>query len=126
MGVLQWIVSIGIIDIQPEVISAYSTTPTYHHLNQIGYIFEYLAQTKQATLHVKINSPVTLDQDWAMIFGELDEELPADVPGSLGEHTEPGDLITSRWGNQKSWSEMKELLFWPDHAVVSQITHLNN
>jgi hypothetical protein len=118
VGVLQWIVELGHVDIDVEVsiMSSHLALPWAGHLKEIYHIFAYL----KAHLNTEIvfnPTPVTPDmtlferQDWSYLpYGceELNEELPSNMPKSLGpsmtmrvfmDADYAGDLIT-----QCSWT----------------------
>jgi hypothetical protein len=93
VGVLQWIVELGHVDIDVKVsiMSSHLALPQTGHLKEIYHIFAYLKEhlnTEMVFKLVSVTPDMTLfeQQDWSYSpYGceGLNEELPSNMPKSL-------------------------------------------
>jgi hypothetical protein len=115
IGVLQWIVELGRIDIDCEVsmMSSHMALPREEHLKELYHIFAYLKAHANAEM-VFDPTPIISDkslferEDWSYSpydYESLKEELPSDMPESHGQSMimhvfvdadHAGDLVTQR------------------------------
>lgn len=113
IGVLRWIVELGRVDITCEVsmMSSHLAMPREGHMEEVLRIFAYLKKNHNAEMVFDPSDPLveTSDfprRDWeATEFGELEEELPANMPEARGlgmvmrayvDADHAGDSITRR------------------------------
>jgi hypothetical protein len=91
IGILQWTVELGRIDIMVEIskLSSFLMAPREGHLEAALSVFAYLCKHKD---HVMIFNPARMDvqesdfinSQWTDVYGELKEEIPMDFPVPLG------------------------------------------
>jgi hypothetical protein len=95
IGVLQWIVELGRVDIDVKVsmISSHLALPREGHLKEVYHIFAYLKAPSNAEMVID-PSPVAVDmgqfecQDWlysAYGYESLKDELPPNMPVPHGQ-----------------------------------------
>ena len=93
IGILRWMVEIGRADICLEVsmMSSHLALPRKGHLEEVYHIFGYLKKHHNAEMPFDPTEP-EIDmsqferQDWSMsIYGDVDEELPPNMPKPLGK-----------------------------------------
>jgi hypothetical protein len=91
IGILRWIVELGRIDICCEVsmLSSHLALPREGHLQQVYHIFAYLKQKHNARLVFDATYPIVDSsdfpkQDWSSFYGDVQEEVPNNVPEPLG------------------------------------------
>jgi hypothetical protein len=93
MWSLQWAVSLGRFDITTAVMtmSGFRAIPRKGHLDRAKRIVCYLYRFKSARIRFCTHEPdlsdvVQLSHDWTeTIYGNLKEEIPRDIPKSLGK-----------------------------------------
>jgi hypothetical protein len=85
IGVLQWAVELGRLDITGEVsmLAAYTAEPRIAHLKAALHIFAYLSQHDRSKLvlddsYVKIDDK--LEVDWSEFYLNAREDIPMNVP----------------------------------------------
>jgi len=91
IGVLRWINEIGRIDITCEIsmMSSMVACPREGHLAQLYHMFSYFKKHHNARIVMDPTYP-SIDendfelQDWVSFYGSLTEELPKNMPESLG------------------------------------------
>ena len=92
IGVLRWMVELGRVDICVEVsmMSSHLALPRRGHLKELFHLFGYLKKHHNAEMPFD-PTPPNIDmqkfqpQDWSKsIYGELEEELPPNMPKPLG------------------------------------------
>jgi hypothetical protein len=113
IGVLQWIVELGCVDIDVEVsmMSSHLALPWERHLQELYHIFAYLKANLNAEMVFDLK-PILPDktlferQDWSYLeygYESLKEELPSNMPVRHGQlmtmrvfvdADHAGDLIT--------------------------------
>jgi hypothetical protein len=91
IGVLQWIVELGRIDIIVPIslLSRYMVSPREGHLQQIYHIFAYLKQFNRSKLIFDDAETTFTDSyfhvcDWAEYYPGAAEPIPPNVPEPLG------------------------------------------
>ena len=91
IGSLQWAISLGRFDIATAVMtmSSFRAAPRQGHLLRLRRIYGYLARMKHAAIRFRTHQPDYSDLpskvfDWASIYGDVQELLPADAPAPLG------------------------------------------
>jgi len=93
VGALQWIVSIGRLDIVTAVMtmSGFRVAPRKGHLERLKRIYGYLSKMRHASLRIRTGEPdysdvVDPEYDWSKsVYGEVKELLPNDAPTPLGK-----------------------------------------
>jgi len=93
IGILQWAVEIGRIDIYLEtsLLSQYQANPRFGHLEAAYHIFAYLKKHQDmGRLAFDLNPP-NIDEsffyanaDWKDFYGDVTEELPPNMPEPRG------------------------------------------
>jgi len=113
IGILRWMVELGRIDITCEVsmMSSHMAMPRKGHLDQLFHMFAYLKKCHNSELVFDPSEPpIEMNsfqhQDWtASEYGELQEQLPTNMPESRGigftmsayvDSDHAGDVITRR------------------------------
>jgi hypothetical protein len=94
IGALQWIVTIGRIDINTAVMtmSGFCMAPRVGHLNRLKRIYGYLLMMKHASIRVRTEEPDYSGlpdnvPDWTYsVYGKVEELLPVDAPEPFGNH----------------------------------------
>ena len=103
IGVLQWIVELGQVDIDVEVsmMSSHLALPREGHLKELYHIFAYLKARPNAEMVFDL-TPVGPDmslfpkEDWsysAYGYESLEEELPSDMPVPHGQSMTMRELV---------------------------------
>ena len=93
LGALQWIVSIGRLDIATAVMSmgSFRVAPREGHLRRLQRIYGYLARMKHATIRYRTGIPdysqiefQTFDWERS-VYGGVKEQCPNDAPRPMGK-----------------------------------------
>ena len=86
MGMLQWAVTIGRMDIHVAVMTMgrFRMEPRQGHLERVARIFGFLRYYKSSSIKFCIDKPdysiyKPLKSDWKYVYGELKEELPKNM-----------------------------------------------
>ena len=106
IGALQWIITIGRIDVMSAVVtmSAFRAIPRQGHLERVKRIYGYLHRMDQAKIRVRTDEPdysglPNYEYDWSRtVYGDIEEALQSDaldVSGvrkgtKLGQPCRPG------------------------------------
>ncbi len=92
IGMLQWAVTIGRIDIHCAVMtmSRFRAIPQIGHLQHVKRIFCYLKNFKDASItfdtEVPEHADFTIEQpEWKYIYGECEEQIPDNMPEPKGK-----------------------------------------
>jgi hypothetical protein len=113
IGALQWIITIGRIDVMSAVVtmSAFRAIPRQGHLERVKRIYGYLHRMDQAKIRVRTDEPdysglPNYEYDWSRtVYGDIEEALQSDAPRPLGKYVTLShfvdanlmhDLITGR------------------------------
>ena len=112
MGVLRWSIELGRLDFYLEVslLSQHLALPRAGHLEAVYHIFGYIAQQERSRLVFDpstpdINYAAFSDVDWTDLYGDVQEEVPPDMPEPLGtpvtiycfvDANHAGNLVTRR------------------------------
>ena len=112
MGILRWAVELGRVDIITEVsiLSAHNCAPRKGHLEAAYQMFEFLSDHGNSRVvfdssYVEIDETVFTPVNWEKIYGDIDEEIPINLPKARGNPVQvsmfvdaahAGDLITRR------------------------------
>jgi Reverse transcriptase (RNA-dependent DNA polymerase) len=92
IGSLQWIISIGRLDVQTAVmtLSGFRVAPKVGHLDRAKRIYGYLSNMRHGKLRIRTEEPdysdiPDLEHDWAKtVYGDATEVKPHDAPEPLG------------------------------------------
>jgi len=100
IGILQWIVELGQIDIMVDVsmLSSYTMQPRIGHLDQVFHIFGYLKRNKRATLifdksRVDWNESTFKNHDWTDFYRDAKELLPLNAPAPRGNAVQINSFV---------------------------------
>ena len=93
LGALQWIVSIGRLDVATAVMTmgSYRVAPREGHLRRLRRIYGYLARMKHGTIRYRTGMPdysqlQIPEYEWERsVYGKVTELVPKDVPPPLGK-----------------------------------------
>ena len=93
LGALQWVVSIGRMDVATAVMSmgSFRVAPREGHLQRLRRIYGYLARMKHGTIRYRTDQPdysqiEVQDFDWKQsVYGNVREMIPKDAPRALGK-----------------------------------------
>jgi hypothetical protein len=93
IGALQWMVTIGRLDITTAVMtmSGFRIAPRVGHLERLKRIYGYLSKMRHAAIRVRTDEPdysdlPDMEHDWKRsVYGEITELLPQDAPKPLGK-----------------------------------------
>jgi hypothetical protein len=90
IGVLQWAIELGCIDITAEVsmLAAFTAAPRHGHLQALFHIFAYLSNHDRYKLvfddgYIKITDEV--EADWTSFYPEAKEHIPTNMPKARGK-----------------------------------------
>jgi len=92
IGGFQWAVSLGRFDLAVSVqtMSSFRAAPRKGHLERAQRMCGYLAKRKSAAIRVRTDKPdysglSVPTFDWERIYGNVEEQLPGDLPEPLGK-----------------------------------------
>jgi hypothetical protein len=93
IGALQWMVTIGRLDITTAVMtmSGFRVAPRIGHLERLKRIYGYLSKMRHSAIRVRTEEPdysdlPDMEHDWARsVYGEISELVPQDAPEPLGK-----------------------------------------
>ncbi len=93
IGQLQWLVTLGRFDILAHVMSMsrFRLAPRIGHIERLKRIYGYLSKTKHYAIRYRTYPPdysqlPVQEYDWSRnVYGQVQEEIPSDVPTPLGE-----------------------------------------
>ena len=93
LGALQWIVSLGRLDVATAVMTmgSFRVAPREGHLRRLRRIYGYLARMKHGTIRYRTGIPdysqlQAEEFDWKKsIYGNVTEMLPTDAPPPMGK-----------------------------------------
>mmetsp|Transcript_5914 Transcript_5914/g.9070 ORF Transcript_5914/g.9070 Transcript_5914/m.9070 type:complete len:287 (-) Transcript_5914:332-1192(-) len=95
IGVLQWVIELGRVDILLEVslLSSHLALPCTGHLQQVYHIFGYLKASPRRRLYFDPDYPaVSQDRfesfDWYDFYKDAAEDVPTNMPEPLGKEVE--------------------------------------
>ena len=91
LGMLQWAVTIGRIDIMCAVMTmgGFRCQPRIGHLNRLKRIFGFLKNYKGCSIKFRTDMPdysMYPDEkfDWTYVYGKVEEEIPTNMPKAKG------------------------------------------
>ncbi len=92
IGILQWLVELGRIDITCEVsmMSSYNIMPREGHLDHVIYMFSYLKAHHNSRLVLDPTYPdIDMEKferkNWKQFYGDIKEWIPSYVPRGIGK-----------------------------------------
>ena len=93
IGALQWMVTIGRLDITTAVMtmSGFRAAPRIGHLERVKRIYGYLSKMRRSAIRVRTDEPdysdlPEMEHDWSRsVYGEISELVPKDAPDPLGK-----------------------------------------
>ena len=93
IGVLHWIIELGQADIQTEVSMSQMALPCDGHLDAIFTVFGYLKNKHNLQFvldpsYPEINHSDFPDNDWTLMYGNVMETIPPDVPTLHGKEVD--------------------------------------
>jgi hypothetical protein len=122
IGQCQWLVSLGRFDIACAVMtmSRFRAAPRAGHLKRMKRIFGYLRQYPNGSIRIRTQVPdystVNIPEyDWEIVYGNIKEELPPDMPEPLGQ-----PVITTTYEDANLYHD------YLDGRSVTGIIHLVN
>ena len=108
VGVLHWIVELGRVDIITEVatLASHMALPRQGHLDAVYHVYAYLKKRHNSRL---VFDPTYPDiqrkdfprQDWQGFYGNIEEQLPPDMPKPLGKDVDIRLYVDSDHANDK-------------------------
>ena len=111
IGMLQWAVTIGRIDIHHAVMymSRFRAEPRKGHLQAVCQIFGYLNNYKTASIKFRTEIPdyskfiqeQQTDFDWSYIYGKVKEMVPENLPTAKGKSVRTTHFIDANLGHDK-------------------------
>ena len=91
LGMLQWAVTLGRIDIMCAVMTmgGYRCQPRIGHMNRLKRIFGFLKQYKSCSIKFRTEEPdyskyKSKDMNWKYVYGDVEEEIPTNMPKAKG------------------------------------------
>ena len=101
IGSLQWVIQIGRFDVATAVmtLSRFRAAPRQGHLERAKRIFGYLHKMKHAIIRIRTDEPDFSDipvplQSWEYtVYAGAKEEIPKDVPRSLGKRVKHSTFV---------------------------------
>ena len=108
IGVLQWIVELGRVDIITEVsmLASYLASPRDGHMDAVIHLYSWLRDHHNGRLVLDPSYP-DIDQknfvrrDWEHFYGDVSEPLPPDMPKPLGKDVDLRLYVDSSHANDK-------------------------
>ena len=96
IGILRWGVELGRMDVITEVsmLSSYNCSPRAGHLEAVYQVFEYIDSHLRSRAAFDSSRPTFIGSkfskitDWTQIYGDVTEELPAEMPEARGNPVE--------------------------------------
>jgi hypothetical protein len=93
VGILQWTISLGRLDIATAVMtmSSFRVAPRIGHLERLQRICGYLSKMKHGYLRIRTDEPdysdmPPMEYDWARsVYGQVEEVIPKDIPTPRGK-----------------------------------------
>ena len=93
VGQLQWLITLGIVDIQAQVISMsrFRTVPRYGHLERLKRIYAYVIRTNDYAIRFRVMEPdysylPEQNFDWThTVYGDDQEIITQNIPDPLGK-----------------------------------------
>ena len=92
IGIIRWMVDIGIINITTEVslLSSHNSYPQEKHFEKVLHVMGYLKLKHNYRLAIYPNyPPINNDnyesQDWTAFYGDVQEAIPINVPAPRGK-----------------------------------------
>ena len=111
IGMLQWAVTIGRIDIHHAVMcmSRFRAEPRKGHLQAVSRIFGYLSNYKTASIKFRTGIPdyskfvqeQQTDFDWSYIYGKVKELVPEGLPAPKGKKVKTSHFVDANLGHDK-------------------------
>ena len=135
MGMLRWLIELGRTDIEIEVslMSQYQASPREGHLEALYSIIRYLGKHPTKRLVLDPTTP-RLDEsvfqteaNWKEIYGDLEEELPHDMPEPLGKPVTITFFVDSdHASNRVTRRSHTGILMFIQNALVGSICKRQN
>jgi len=93
IGSLQWVVSIGRLDIATAVmtLSKFRSAPRIGHLERAKRIFSYISKMRHAVIRYRVEKPdysnlPETEYEWEKsVYGNVHEDIPDNIPKPLGK-----------------------------------------
>ena len=111
IGMLQWAVTIGRIDIHHAVMcmSRFRAEPKKGHLAAVAKIFGYLSNYKTASVKFRTEIPdyskfiqeQQVDYDWTYVYGKVTELVPDGMPSPKGKPVLASYFVDANLGHDK-------------------------
>ena len=111
IGMLQWAVTIGRIDIHHAVMcmSRFRALPRKGHMQAVCKIFGYLSNYKTASIKFRTGIPdysnfiqqQQTDFDWSYIYGKVKESVPSGLPAPKGKCVRTTHFVDANLGHDK-------------------------
>ena len=111
IGMLQWAVTIGRIDIHHAVMcmSRFRAQPRKGHLQAVTKIFGYLSNYRSASIKFRTDIPdysqfeieQQTDFDWSYIYGKVKELIPEGLPPPKGKPVRISLFVDANLGHDK-------------------------
>ena len=111
IGMLQWAVTIGRMDIHHAVMcmSRHRVEPTRGHLNAVANIFGYLSNFPTASIKFRTDIPdyskflndQQSEHDWTYVYGKVTELIPDGLPTPKGKPLRATYFVDANLGHDK-------------------------
>ena len=108
IGILQWMVELGQVDIATEVslLSSYVALPREGHLETIFHFYAYLKQKHNSQLaldptYPQVDMKSFHKADWTDFYGDVSEAIPNNAPEPRGKEIELHMVVDSDHANNK-------------------------
>jgi hypothetical protein len=109
IGVLHWIVELGRVDLITEVsvLAGYLASPRDGHLDAALHVYSFLKAKYNARLVLDPSYPDDINEDdflhcdWSSIYGDVQEEMPPDMPTPLGKDVDVRLFVDASHANDK-------------------------
>ena len=109
IGVLHWIVELGRVDLITEVsvLAGYLASPRDGHMDAALHVYSFLKDKYNARLVLDPSYPDDIDEDnflrrdWDGYYGDVQEEMPPDMPKPLGKDVDVRLFVDASHANDK-------------------------
>ena len=109
IGVLQWAVELGRVDILLEVslLLSHLALPRAGHLQQVYHIFGYLKESPRRRLYFDPDHPTILESqfvnyDWIDFYRDAKEDIPLDMPEPRGKEVAVHCFVDANHASDKT------------------------
>ena len=108
VGILNWIVELGRVDIITETstLASHMAMPREGHLDAALHVFDYLDRKHNSRMvfdptYPKIEQDMFISYDWERFYGTVKEAIPIDAPRGLGKPVDIRLMVDADFAGDK-------------------------